>query len=155
MGFSLYPQIFFDLFRVIRVERGRNWGTRARTFDPSIFHGYISAYSDCYEKPESYSSLFSNSFASIALNWAISSLWRTRSLMLLARPSCADMNRGRSILKLYNALFALFWRQLEPAFYLHIHEAFQNDISTRPLDSDSPAPQGLLLWSLVIFDREI
>lgn len=27
--------------------------------------------------------------------------------------------------------------------------------SSRPVDSDSPAPQGLLLWSLDVFDREI
>ena len=80
VGFSLYPQIFFDLFRVIRVERGRNWGTRARTFDLSMFYGYVSAYSDCYEKTGSYSNLSSNPSASIALYWAISSLWRTRSL---------------------------------------------------------------------------
>jgi len=36
VGLSLYPQISSDLFRVIRVERGRNWSMRARTFDPPV-----------------------------------------------------------------------------------------------------------------------
>jgi len=44
VGFSLYPQIFFDLFRVIRVEGGYAWGTEGRTFDPSMFYGRVSAY---------------------------------------------------------------------------------------------------------------
>ena len=43
VGFSLYPQIFFDLFRVIRIEMGRYWGARARTFDPAMLNENVSA----------------------------------------------------------------------------------------------------------------
>jgi len=43
-GFPFHLQISCDLFWVIRVERGRNWGMRARTVDPAMCDGRVSAY---------------------------------------------------------------------------------------------------------------
>lgn len=74
----------------------------ARTVDPAILYQHISL-SNLLERIPPYFSLFSSALASTALDWAISSRWRTRSLVLLVRSSRADMNPRRSIPKLYTA----------------------------------------------------
>lgn len=38
VGFLFSPQIFFEEFRGIRVERGQNRGMGARTVDPAILY---------------------------------------------------------------------------------------------------------------------
>ena len=125
------PSLPLDPLRLFpghQDRKGVQSGYASENVRPGCVEWTVSVYrAIVMGKLSHYLSLSSNSFASTALDWGISSLWRFRSLVLLARPSCANMNQRRSIPKLYNALFTLFWHQLEPAFDFHVHEAFRKE----------------------------